>query len=94
MHNETTGAISVALTITDAGAERPRLDRTLDLESTEQATPTDDGKLPVSADYTVEVDVVDGPRETYQWQDVRLELAPLHVLVDGSSNVVFALQSG
>lgn len=92
VHNERDESISVALTITDAGASDPRLDETLELESCEQETPTDDGKLPTNAEYSVAVDVTDGPSETFDWADVSLERAPLHVVIDASENILFALQ--
>jgi len=95
LHNERSEPVTVELTITAADESEPRHDVTLSLDPTEQATPTDDGKLPVGTDYTVEADVRDGPSETYEWTDVRLELAPLHVLIDDSeNNVVFAVQVG
>lgn len=95
LHNERRESITVELTITAADASEPRHDVTVTLDPTEQATPTDDGKLPVGTDYTVDVAVRDGPSETYEWTDVRLELAPLHVLIDDSeNNVIFALQNG
>lgn len=95
VHNERRETITVELTITAADESEPRHDVTVSLDSTEQATPTDDGKLPVGTDYTVDVDVRDGPAETYEWTDVRLELAPLHVIVDDSeNNVTFAVQIG
>lgn len=86
--------VEVTLTVSDAGADEPRIDRTLELDTGERATPTDDGKLPAGGDYDVTVAVADGPTETYQWRDVALERAPMHVIVDGSENVFFTLQVG
>lgn len=86
--------VEVTLTISDPEAEEPRMDRTLELDTGERATPTDDGKLPAGGDYDVTVAVADGPTETYRWTDVTLERAPMHVIVDGGSNVFFTLQVG
>ena len=86
--------VEVTLTISDAGADEPRMDRTVELDTGERATPTDDGKLPGGGDYDVTVDVADGPTETYQWRDVTLERAPMHVILNGSQNVFFTLQVG
>ena len=94
IHNEATRPVSVRVTIADAGDDSPRIDRTIRLEPNTRATPTADDKLPVGADYVVSIDVEGGPTEVYRWEDVRLDRAPLHVIVDGSSNVVFALQVG
>lgn len=86
--------VEVTLTITTPDADDPRIDRTLELDTGEQATPTDDGKLPAGGDYDVTVAVAGGPTETYRWTDVTLERAPMHVIVDGSENVFFTLQVG
>lgn len=94
LRNEATTPLSVTLTVTDDGAATPRLAETVTLEPSAVVTPTNDDKLPVSADYSVEVAVEGGPSETYEWTDVQLDLAPLHVILDGSSNILFALQVG
>lgn len=86
--------VSVTLTVGDPGADEPRLERTVTLDTGERVTPTDDDELPVGGDYDLTVDVADGPRERYRRSDVRLERAPMHVLVDGGSNVLFTLQVG
>lgn len=86
--------VEMTLTVSAPDADEPYIDRTVTLDTGERVTPTDDGKLPVGADYDVTVDVADGPTESYRWSDVRLERAPMHVLVDGSSNVYFTLQVG
>ena len=51
-------------------------------------------KLPTNSGYTVVVDIEDGPRETFEWDDPDLELAPLYVLIDETENVKFLLQAG
>ena len=50
--------------------------------------------VPLWDDLTVVVDVEAGPRERYEWTDPSAERAPLHVFVDGTDNVLFALQVG
>jgi len=95
LHNERTEPISVSLAVTGEGdGGEPRVSETIDLDSLERARPNEDDQLPVGTDYAVEVDVEDGPTETFEWRDVRVELAPLHVIVDGSDNVLFALEAG
>lgn len=94
VHNLRTEPVSIAIRITADGGEQPRVERTLSLDSTDQAVPTRNDKLPIGSDYTVDIDIENGPTESFQWEDVSLDLAPLHVLVDDTSNIVFALQSG
>lgn len=94
VHNEAGRPVAVRVTVRDAGADRPRIDQRLRLEANARATPTASDKLPVGADYVVSIDVEDGPVEVHRWEDVSLDLAPLHVIVDGSTNVVFALEVG
>ena len=94
VHSEAAEPVSVAVSIADAEAGDPRLETTLDLDPTERTTPTASDKLPAGGSYDVAVDVEGGPSETFEWRDVRLELAPLHVVVDGGQNVLFALQAG
>ena len=93
VYNEADDAKSVTVTITDAHADQPRLETTVSLDRGEQVTATESDKLPVDADYTVEIDVEDGPTETYHWPDVNLELAPLHVILSCRSEIYFELQS-
>ncbi|WP_135820927.1 hypothetical protein [Halostella litorea] len=84
----------VSMTITDAGDGSRHTARTLQLDPAERADPVNDGKLPTNGEYTVEADVEDGPRETFEWDDPELARAPLWVLVDDSENVRFLLQAG
>ena len=93
VYNEANDAKSVTVTITDAHADQPRLETTVSLDRGERFTPTESESLPVDADYTVEVDVEQGPTETYHWPDVSLELAPLHVILSCRSEIYFELQS-
>ena len=93
VYNEADDAKSVAVTIADADADQPRLETTVSLGRGERATPTASDKLPVGTDYTVEIDVEQGPTETYHWPDVSLELAPLHVILSCRSEIYFELQS-
>lgn len=86
---------TVSITITEADADTPHTDRTLDLSPGETVDPVNSGKLPAnSSSYTVEVAVEDGPSETFEWTDPSVELAPLWVRIDGTQNVTFLLQAG
>lgn len=86
---------TVSVTITEADAETPRTDRTMDLSPGETVDPVNDGKLPTNtSSYSVSVSVVDGPSETFEWTDPTVELAPLWVRIDDSRNITFLLQAG
>ncbi|WP_310898699.1 hypothetical protein [Haloarcula onubensis] len=84
----------MSVTITPDGAEEPHTDRTLQIAPGDTVSPVNRSKLPTNDGYTVDVTVEDGPAETYEWADPTVELAPLWVLVDGSENIKFLLQSG
>lgn len=84
----------VTITVIGTDSEEPHTTRTFTLDSGEKVDPVNDGKLPTNGSYRVDVDVEDGPRETFDWEDPQLEQAPLWVLVDGSENIRFLLQSG
>lgn len=94
VHNVATEAATVSIAITDVDAQEPHTSTTLELAPNESVDPVNDSKLPLNTSYTVEVDVADGPSETFDWEDPEVELAPLHVLLDGSRNVRFLLQAG
>lgn len=85
---------TVTVTVTASGADEPHTDRTLTLAPGESVDAVNDSKLPTNAAYTVAVSVAGGPSETFAWEDPRVELAPLYVLVDGSENVDFLLKAG
>lgn len=86
---------TVTVTITEADAETPRTDRTVDLSPAETVDPVNDGKLPTNtSSYSVSVSVVDGPSETFEWTEPTVELAPLWVRIDDTRNIVFLLQAG
>lgn len=93
LHNDASATETVTLTVQDGDGESPRLETTSTLEPGETVTPTASDKLPVGTDYVIEVAVEAGPQATYQWRDVQLDRAPLHVRFD-SSNVSFEPESG
>jgi hypothetical protein len=93
-HSVAETARTVTITITARDAEAPRTDRSLRLAPGETVNPVNDGKLPMNDEYTVTVDVESGARETFEWTDTDVELAPLHVLVDDGDNPRFLLQAG
>ena len=89
------GPRTVSITITEADADSPHTDRTLDLSPNETVDPVNSGKLPTNtSSYTVVVALEDGPSETFEWTDPSLELAPLWVRIDDSQNIRFLLQAG
>lgn len=94
VRNATPEPKTVSVTITPDGAEEPHTSRTLDLPARGVVDPVNRSKLPTNDAYTVAVDVDGGPSETFEWTDPRVELAPLHVLIDGTGNVKFLLQAG
>lgn len=93
-HNAAEESMTVSVTITPDGASEPHTARTLQIEPGDTVSPVNRSKLPTNDSYTVDVTVEDGPAETYEWDDPTLELAPLWVLVDGTENIKFLLQSG
>ena len=94
VYNAAAERATVSVTITPTGAEEPHTSRTLDIPGGERVDPVNRSKLPTNSGYTVVVDVEDGPRETFEWDDPDLELAPLYVLVDETENIKFLLQAG
>ncbi|MFB6079922.1 MAG: hypothetical protein ABEJ81_02800 [Haloferacaceae archaeon] len=84
----------VSITITAGGASEPHTSRTLRIPPGGKVDPVNRSKLPTNDSYTVTVDVRDGPRETFEWTDPDVELAPLYVLIDDSENVRFLLEAG
>lgn len=93
VRNESNTGKSVKVTILRSADERQQLGTTLALDVGEQVAPTASNKLPVGTDYTVEIDVENGPTRTYYWPDVSLKLAPLHVIISCDSRIYFELQS-
>jgi len=87
VHNESSSERSVSVTVTHG--EETRIDRTLELPVA--AATTINNEVLMDADYTVDIDVADGPTETHEWTDAG---KPMHVIVDDSENVVFAVQVG
>jgi hypothetical protein len=86
---------TVAITVTEDGAEDPAIDETLTLAAGELVERVKPSKLPTTVDgYTVEVSVTDGPSETFEWTDPTVELAPLWIRIDGTRNITFLLQAG
>ncbi|WP_380676399.1 hypothetical protein [Salinigranum sp. GCM10025319] len=94
VYNAAAERATVSITITPADAEEPHTSRTLDVPGGGRVDPVNRTKLPTNSGYTVVVSVEDGPRETFEWDDPDLELAPLYVLVDETENIKFLLQAG
>ena len=94
LYNAASEAQTVSVTITDVDDDDPHASRTLEVGAGERIDPVNPSKLPMNAEYTVRVAVEGGPTETFEWDDPRLELAPLYVLVDETDNVAFLLQAG
>lgn len=98
IHNGTNETMSLSFSVADMDDNgTPRVKETVTLDPLEQIDPINEqhlSKLPVGGNYIITIDVEGGPSETFQWQDVRLELAPLHVIVEGNSNILFALAVG
>ena len=88
-------AKTVSVRITDTSEERPHTARTLELDPGDVVDPVNDSKLPTNtSEYTVAVEVEDGPSETFAWSEPTVTLAPLWVQVDDSQNIRFLLQAG
>lgn len=96
IHNETNEPVTLSIVVTDKDDET-RLDEMVTLDPLDEVDPIAEqylGQLPEGTDYTVNIDVENGPSETFQWQDVRIGLAPLHVIFDGSSDLLFTVVAG
>lgn len=93
-HNAAAESKTVSVTITETGADEPHTSRTLELDAGETVEPVNRSKSPTNASYTVEASVEDGPSETFDWDEPKVELAPLYVFVDDSRNIKFLLQAG
>lgn len=96
IHNETNESVTLSVLVTDTD-DKTRLDETVTIDPLDEVDPIDQqrlGLLPEGTDYTVNIDVENGPSETFQWQDVRIGLAPLHVIFDGSSDLLFTVGAG
>lgn len=86
---------SVSLTITETDSDTPHTERTVELSPGETVDPVNSEKLPANtSSYTVDVSVKDGPSETFEWTDPSIDLAPLWVQIDDSTNIKFLLQAG
>jgi hypothetical protein len=94
VYNAAAKRATVSITITPTDADEPHTSRTLDIPGGGRVDPVNRSKLPTNSGYTVVVDIEDGPRETFEWDDPDLELAPLYVLIDETENVKFLLQAG
>jgi hypothetical protein len=70
------------------------VDRSLSLAPGEVVRLPEGRNVPLGDDVAVVVDVEAGPRERFEWTDPSASQAPLHVFVDGTGNVLFALQVG
>lgn len=96
IHNETTESVTFSVLVTDTDG-KTRLDETVSLDPLGEVDPIaeqDLGQLPEGTDYTVTIDVENGPSETFEWQDVQIGLAPLHVVFDGRSDLLFTVGAG
>lgn len=85
---------TVLVEVRDADSDDPVASSEFDIDPGEEVGPINDGKLPTNGSYVVDVDVADGPSETFEWADPSLDRAPLYVLVDDSDNVDFLLKAG
>ena len=94
LRNVADESLTVSVTITSDGADGPHTEATVDLAAHEFVPAVNDSKLPTNGSYAVDVDVEGGPNETFEWEDPTVELAPLHVVVDGGDNVDFLLKAG
>ncbi len=57
-------------------------------------SPTKTERLPAGSSYSVSVEIDTGVSETFEWENVQIEQSPLHIIYDGSENIIFALQEG
>ena len=94
IYNAATEPKSISVTITARDSEAPHTARSLDVGSGEMIDPVNQSKLPLNADYTIEVAVENGPNETFDWDDPTVERAPLFVFIDDTRNIKFLLQAG
>ena len=95
VHSAASDPKTVSVTITETTAETAHTSETLDLDPGDTVDPVNDAKLPANGhSYVVDVDVTDGPSETFEWSDPSPDLAPLWVRIDDSENVRFLLQAG
>lgn len=91
--NIATAAKRVSITITNSTENTPHTSQTLNLDPREKVDPVNDSKLPTNDSYAIEVNVEDGPQETFEWDNPDIEQAPLWVIVDDGENIRFLLQS-
>lgn len=89
VHNESTDRRTIAIAVEHAEDETQEIDTEIDLAP--NTSETFNNRVLMNDDYTVEVDVEEGPAETHTWSDAG---RPLHVLVDDTDNIVFAVQVG
>jgi hypothetical protein len=93
LHNDAADRTRVQIEITrETEPTTTVTDRSLSLAPGEVVQLPEGRNVPLRDDLAVVVDVEAGPRERYEWTDPSAERAPLHVFVDGTDNVLFALQ--
>ena len=86
--------IVVSVTITPTDAEESHTARELEIAPGAKVDPVNRSKLPTNSSYSITVEVDGGPRETFDWDDPDVELAPLYILIDETQNITFLLQAG
>jgi len=95
LHNDAADRQRVQIEVTrETDPATTVTNRSLSLAPGEVVQLPEGQNVPLRDDLTVVVDVEAGPRERYEWTDPSAERAPLHVFVDGTDNVLFALQVG
>jgi Tfp pilus assembly major pilin PilA len=92
--NDSSSHKTVTVTITDVEANEIHTDRAITTAPRTQNDSVNDGKLPLNTDYRIEVNVENGPAETFEWDDPVIDRAPLWIRVDDSRNITFLLQAG
>jgi len=70
------------------------LERTMEVDPNGKIDPINEEKLPLNSDYTIKVDVTDGPSESFDWEDPSFERAPLWIILQNDKNILFMLEAG
>ncbi|AGN01315.1 hypothetical protein L593_06840 [Salinarchaeum sp. Harcht-Bsk1] len=95
LHNDSDERKRISIEVTrETDSPTTVADRSLSLAPGEVVRLPEGRNVRLGDDLAVLVDVERGPRERYVWTDPTAEQAPLHVFVDGTDNVLFALQVG
>ena len=94
VYNLRTEPIVVSVTITPTDAEESHTARELEIAPGAKVDPVNRSKLPTNSSYSITVEVDGGPRETFDWDDPDVELAPLYILIDETQNITFLLHAG